>query len=209
MKLLTKFARASAVPAVALSMILVSSPALAEPTTPSSSSFADPSLYIDVDSSASGSQILSKTNPDQSSPDSVKLSGSNYSITCTGMNGTAVNNPHYSKGAGGAIYKTTIQCQGYGRTSVPVRVQGLLSFDPASSWNEVAGTFYTRAKSDQVQWVSVNGPAKTFYTPKVGSNGGTGMGYWRATSTWYFDVDGRNSTVGSQTKTVFKKIFAP
>ena len=44
------------------------------------------------------------------------------------------------------------------------------------------------------------------YTPKQGENGGRGTGFWRATATWYFEVGGQLSTVGSQTKTVWKTI---
>lgn len=37
-------------------------------------------------------------------------------VTCTGANsgGKALATPHYSKGAGGAIFKTNIKCTGYG-----------------------------------------------------------------------------------------------
>lgn len=77
--------------------------------------------------------------------------------------------------------------------------------DPHYS-NNTNVTFSRRASSDQTQTITVNGAEKTYYTPKTGLNGGRGTGYWRATSTWYFVVDGKYSTVGSHTKTVWKAI---
>lgn len=44
-----------------------------------------------------------------------------------------VDNPHYSKGAGGAIYKSRYKCESKGvSTTVKLRVRGLLSLYPAS-----------------------------------------------------------------------------
>ena len=117
-----------------------------------------------------------------------------------------MRDPHYSSGAGGAIYKTVLKCTGTGLASVNVRTQGLLTFAPSSSSTNTNVTFSTRARSDQTQAITVNGGEVTYYTPKTGSNGGSGTGFWRNTSTWYFVVNGNYSTVGSQTKTIWKTI---
>jgi hypothetical protein len=93
--------------------------------------------------------------------------------------GATVNNPHFSAGAGGAIYKTDVTCTGTGLASVTVRQRGLLSFAPTDT-----SPLTKRAESDYPQQVAVNGKATTFYTPQEGSNGGRGNGYWVATSTW-------------------------
>ncbi|MHB1289867.1 hypothetical protein [Georgenia sp.] len=132
----------------------------------------------------------------------VTIASSGYSVTCTGV----VEYPHYSSGSGGAISKIRITCKGSGLASVNVRVQGLMLFaaSPSSTYTNV--TFVTRATSDQTQSVTVNGAEKTFYLPKVGSSGGRGTGFWRATGTWYFDAPAGPSTVGSQTVTIFRTI---
>ena len=130
-------------------------------------------------------------------------------VTCTGANsgGKALATPHYSKGAGGAIFKTNIKCTGYGAATVRMRGQGLLSFAPAKNANDTANkTFKSRATSDYWQTLTVNGPKKTFYTPKTGSTGGVGKGFWINTSTWYFHAAGVTSTVGSETKVNFLNI---
>lgn len=79
-----------------------------------------------------------------------------------------------------------------------------LSFAPPTPPYDPTPKFSVRARSDYPQTLTVNGAAKTFYTPEPGSNGGRGTGYWRATSTWFFVVDGVPSTVGTDTKTVSK-----
>lgn len=132
----------------------------------------------------------------------VTIASSGYSVTCTGT----VEYPHYSAGAGGAISKIRITCKGYGLTSVGVRVQGLMQFAASSSSTNTNVTFVTRATSDETQSVTVNGAEKTFYLPRVGSSGGRGTGFWRATGTWYFNAPAGPSTVGSQTVTIFRTI---
>ena len=130
-------------------------------------------------------------------------------VTCTGANkgGKALATPHYSKGAGRAIFKTNIKCTGYGASTVRLRGQGLLSFAPAKSSNDTANkTFKARATSDYWQTITVNGPSKTFYTPRTGKHGGVGKGFWINTSTWYFNANGVTSTVGSETKVHFLNI---
>lgn len=89
-----------------------------------------------------------------------------------------VHEPHFSKGAGGAIFKTSVTCRGSGVPEVQVRVRGYLSFAPTPSGERTG-----RASSDETQSVALNGPPVVFYTPKVGSNGGRGNGAWFATAT--------------------------
>lgn len=91
-------------------------------------------------------------------------------------------------------------------TTVNVRVQGLLTFAPSSSKYDTDVTFQTRGSNDKTQPVTLNGGLRTWYVPPTGQNGGRGTGFWRATSTWYFVVDGNYSTVGVQTKTIWKTI---
>jgi len=153
--------------------------------------------------------------------DATKASGNEFEIqltragaramhvTCTGANtgGKALATPHYSKGAGGAIFKTNIKCTGYGAATVRLRGQGLLSFASAKNSNDTANkTFRSRATSDYWQTITVNGPAKTFYTPQENEHGGVGKGFWINTSTWYFNAAGVTSTVGSETKINFLSI---
>lgn len=133
-------------------------------------------------------------------------------IVCAGANtnGKAIDSPHYSKGAGGAIFKTRIQCSGYGATTVRVRAQGLLSFAAAKNADDTGQKkFKKRADSDYWQTINVNGPAVTFYTPQPGKHGGVGKGFWMATSTWYYHVAGVTSTVGSETQVKFRNIVEP
>ncbi|MEN0083190.1 MAG: hypothetical protein AAGC66_00345 [Leifsonia sp.] len=124
-----------------------------------------------------------------------------YAVTCTGQ----IQDPHYASGAGGAIAKVDVTCKGSGVSSVSVRARGLLTFAPSSSATNTNVTFSNRATSDQTQTVAVNGAAKTYYLPQVGSNGGRGTGFWRATFTWQI-TSLPNATVGSDTKTIWKTI---
>jgi hypothetical protein len=134
----------------------------------------------------------------------IRIQAASINVVCKGS--PAVRDPHYSIGAGGAIYKTVLSCTGTGASSVSVRVQGLLTFGQAASQYDVDNVkFVTRGTSDQTQVIQVNGASKTYYTPKVGSNGGTGKGFWRATSTWYISSP-IQGTVGSQTVTIFENI---
>ncbi len=130
-------------------------------------------------------------------------------IVCTGANsgGKALGRTHYSKGGGGAIFKTKIKCTGYGAATVRLREQGLLSFAAAKNAKDTANkTFKPRATSDYWQTITVNGKPKTYYTPKPGKNGGLGKGFWISTSTWYFTASGVTSTVGTETNLEFLTI---
>lgn len=149
------------------------------------------------------------SQPDGDNTITFAASGSGWSVTCGGHLGSnAVQDPHYSSNAGGAIYKTRLSCKGYGVASVLVRVQGALSFAPASSSSQTSNlNWRLRGFSDQYQRINVDGAhVVTYYTPEPGWNGGRGTGWWRASSTWYFTHNGVRSTTGSQLRHVWKVI---
>ena len=135
-----------------------------------------------------------------------------YAVTCAGTQAdNAVRYPHYSKGAEGAISKTVIKCVGTGLPSVDLRVSGIISFAPSNSATNTDVVFQHRGAATATQTVMVNGPEVTWYVPEpshstVPSNAGRGTGFWRATSTWFFEVGGKMSTVGTQTVTIWKTI---
>jgi hypothetical protein len=118
--------------------------------------------------------------------------------------------PPYSKGAGGAIYKSRYKCESKGvSTTVKLRVRGLLSLYPASKNGGKAGKAQSRARGDANITVKANtGFSNPYYTPKTGYNGGRGTGYWNATST--LTINSHPSLSGKRTaassKTVWKKI---
>lgn len=109
-------------------------------------------------------------------------------VECVG----SIDNPHYSNGAGGAIYKSDVSCTGTGVPSVTVRQRGLLSFAATDT-----SPLIPRAESDYPQEVAVNGKPKTFYIPASG-NGGRGTGYWVATSTWQIIAPGLSNPASGQ-----------
>lgn len=117
-----------------------------------------------------------------------------------------VRDPHYSSGAGGAIYKNAVRCTGSGLATVRVRVRGILQLDYATSPTDTSSiTWWQRATSDQTQTVTVNGAEKIYYTPQTGSNGGRGTGFWYGHST--IQITGPLvGTVGSGSKIVWKTI---
>ena len=128
-------------------------------------------------------------------------------VKCTAR----VDNPHYSSGAGGAIYKTRYKCESKGvNTKVSLRVKGLLSLYPAASSSSRPGKAQSRAYSDARITVTANtGRYSTpYYTPVVGSNGGRGTGFWNATSTWiitsHASLSGKRTA--SQSKSIWRKI---
>ncbi|UNX53830.1 hypothetical protein MF406_12685 [Georgenia sp. TF02-10] len=186
---------------LALVMVLTSSPATAA-APDDIDRRSSPSLHI------TDAPLLGKTGavPATASGDlldgGVALDATGYRVVCKG----SVEYAHLSRGAGGAVSKIRITCTGSGLSSVNVRVQGLLQFARSSSPNNTNVNFVQRASSDQWQRVIVNGSAVTFYLPEVGGNGGRGTGFWRSTGTWYFKHPGGDSTVGSDTVTVFKTI---
>lgn len=135
-----------------------------------------------------------------------------YAVTCAGTKSdNAVRYPHYSNGAQGAIAKTVIKCIGTGLPSVDLTVSGIISFAPSSSATDTNVVFQHRGAATMTQTVLVNGPEVTWYLPEpshssVPNDAGRGTGFWRATSTWFFEVGGKLSTVGSQTVTIWKTI---
>lgn len=123
----------------------------------------------------------------------MAASGSNWQVTCTGINEQA----HYSYGAGGAIYKTRITCTGHNVSSVYVNYNSVLRFAPAIGCYTGNLNWSTRATSRYNQWVTVNGATKTFYTPRPGSHGGEGVGWWNGSHSHWFTHAGVRSTTGS------------
>jgi len=136
-------------------------------------------------------------------PNTLSASGSGWWATCSGLN----MDPHYSSGAGGVIFKTDINCKGEGVVQVNIRYQGHLQFAPSIGCYDQGLQWQTRATADYYQWVGVSttGIVKRFYTPKTG-HGGEGLGYWKASATWYFYHNGVRSTIGSHHKTVCKDL---
>ncbi len=100
------------------------------------------------------------------------------SVSCD----AAVENPHFSRGAGSVIFKTRIRCRGTGQVppAVQVRIQGSLGSINGAPPPAPApqGPPLQRATSDQTQNVAVNGGEATFYTPVAGGPKVTG-------SSWY------------------------
>lgn len=135
-----------------------------------------------------------------------------HAVACTGTGvDNAVRYPHYSNGAQGAISKTVLKCVGTGLASVDVQVSGIISFAPSSSPTNTDVVFEHRGAARATQTVIVNGPEVTWYIPEpshssVPNNAGRGTGFWRATSTWFFEVAGIPSTVGTQTVTIWTTI---
>jgi hypothetical protein len=118
-----------------------------------------------------------------------------WHISCSGE----VQDPHNSKGAGGAIFKTRIKCRGSGKgypKTDSLTAEGGLGFT-----KKLDGTYEMRATSFHTQTAEVNGEQPTYYTPRVGS-GGRGTGYWLAASIWHFP----GSTTGYHSKRVHKTI---
>ncbi len=153
-----------------------------------------------VSSGASKGRRPASEAPSHSSGDGVTTATA-INVKCT----ATVDQPHFSSGAGGAIYKTRISCTGYGLATVSVKVNGLLRYDYASSSTDTGNIVWqTRASSSQTQTVVVNGISKTFYTPVAG-NGGRGTGFWHATSTFQI-TSPLQSNVASKSYLVFKTI---
>lgn len=137
----------------------------------------------------------SESSPASLEPEfTVSASGAGWAATCYGRNDYA----HYSKGAGGAIYKTDIWCEGYGVTQLNVWYSGHLRFSSAPGCFTGPSTWTLRASSKPyTQWIGVNVGVRTYYTPvEKGTNGGTGWGWWDLDSSYWFYHDGLRSTTG-------------
>lgn len=160
-------------------------PASSEPVTPAELGLpapGDPRLAEGLTVSTDPTSTVLNRSPRVPSGYTTASAGLSFNVVgCTGE----VQNPHYSAGAGGAIAKIRMTCSGTGYSTVNVRVRGLLSFSPSSYQ-----TLQPRASLDETRAIAVNGGTVTFYLPGVGSNGGTGNGYWAATATWQIVAPG-------------------
>lgn len=125
-------------------------------------------------------------------------------VSCT----IRINNPHYSKNAGGAIYKSQVKCSSSGvSTSVKLRLRGLLALRPASSKTAKPGKQQVRGRSDQTVTVRANkGTWSTYYTARTGSHGRTGKGFWTGTTT--AQVTSHPSLKGKRTYSKTKVLYA-
>jgi hypothetical protein len=121
--------------------------------------------------------------------------------------GGTIDDIHYSVGAGGAIFKTRVQCTGVGSiTRVLVLFKCTIRFRPNGS-----STYFTRFsdQSGYSQWVNVNGSAVTYYCPRPAlGNAGVGYGDWQGTASIQITYP-QAGVPGSQTKTWFKNIKRP
>ncbi|MGP5053381.1 hypothetical protein [Brachybacterium alimentarium] len=117
-------------------------------------------------------------------------------IACTGQ----LDTTHYSKGAGGAIYKVKVKCTGTGLDRVNVRVRSILSFTPHAQ-----GSPKKRAQADQIRTVTVGSPSPMVYYVPMSGNAGLGNGYWVKTTTMQITSPG-HGTVGSKTVSEKKNI---
>lgn len=79
----------------------------------------------------------------------------------------ALENPHYSKGFGGVIFKTRITCRG-DAPPVQFRLRGTLgSVSGGAPGRPAQGPPVSRATSDDTQTIAM-GTTVTYYTPKLG-----------------------------------------
>jgi hypothetical protein len=161
----------------------------------------------DQQSNNGGSDATVAPQTETTGPDGTANASTYVNVVCTGAQKkpTGVEAPHLSsgllkKGVRGVIYKTVLRCTGTGLTSVRLTVNGLLRFAPASSPSITKVSWSTRATSTESRTTQVNGASQTFYTPSyVGNHGGTGRGYWSATSTWYAESGRYRSNTGTAT----------
>lgn len=163
-----------------------------EPDPTSISSEGEPTLPPNLD------EIMNAGIPEEgysTGPQVLEISGSangvargpgigtgSYTVTCV----ATMEDPHYSEKAGGAIFKTRASCTGTGSypALVQMRIKGLLQLDHAEYPTETSPSiFVTKATSDEIQSITVNGTTITYYTPLVGNNGGFGRGFWATTIT--------------------------
>jgi hypothetical protein len=88
-----------------------------------------------------------------------------------------VNNPHFSDGTGGVIYKTRVKCAAT-RTALIGPALYVCPVDPTGpegTWPEQGCVF----KGADVQSRVINpGKVETFYYPRLGQPGARGSGLW-------------------------------
>lgn len=154
--------------------------------------------------SVSDIEALLPAQPITLTVESAQKAAAAATAVCT----LAPHNAHYSFGAGGAIFKTTVTCTGTGIPTVSLKLNGQLSFAPSPGPTyPQTGPTQIRASSTQVQTIIVNGPAVTFYTPMTG-NGGTGTGSWIRTVTGEIVAPVGVNTPGSSTKVNWCALYA-
>ncbi len=170
-----------------LSALLVSAPAGAESNDSSADVILTSTLTVTDD--VSGSPAVSPLGFSTGQPGVIVCSGTTHY-------------PHYSGGAGGAIYKLTVTCSGSGYSSVSVRVVCGLYFSLSDGYY---GTL--RASDVYAQTVAVGG-SRIFYCPRetVG-HGGTGKGYWTALSSMQIVSPGIG-TIDTERVTIYKDIHS-
>lgn len=176
----------------------------AEPTHPDKLSdfnldLQDPLIRegVSVEGGLSAEAQVPRTRPGVVSPNAATTPAGK--ALCTGK----IQHPHWSKGAGGAVAKVNVTCTGTGWTAVDVRVRGLISFTATPN-----GTLVKRAESNKTQRVTLGGSEVVYYIPDVGSNAGSGNGYWVTTQTIQI-VGPVTGTVGSETVVIQKSILPP
>lgn len=130
------------------------------------------------------------------------LRAASFTVTCK----PTADNPHYSSGAGGVIYKTRVVCTGTGSypASVTIRVRGGLFWDSAQYNGDTSnGISWAQLRtSDESRTVLVNGSTNTFYTPRSGEIGAYFTGHYQGTSTVEI-TSPTGQTIGSSTSNVF------
>jgi hypothetical protein len=111
------------------------------------------------------------------------------------------NNPHYSGGTGGVIYKVRGSCQRYGVGLSP-KVVILMSGQISLNGNFRAGRV--------AEWtIPTDGSARTWYVPAVGSHAGSGCGKWKGTSKFMSSVPGGIAPSGTTFSSSVDKCLRP
>lgn len=136
---------------------------------------SDLTSNFDMTSSISGSEInltLTETQTSDSSPQGdVSTFGGVGFIKCS-LN---MNEPHYSSGAGGAIYKITGNCS---KTGI-----GLASQVSIGMYAKLTLNGNLRASRYGFMVIPTTNVKTTWYVPTTGKNGGRGYGVWKAHAT--------------------------
>ncbi len=128
----------------------------------------------------------------------VTMRAASFTVICK----PTADNPHYSSGAQGVIYKTRVVCTGTGSypATVVIRVRGGLFWDSARYNGDTSnGVSWSQLRtSDETRTVSVNGSTNTFYTPRTGQTGAYFTGHYQGTSTVTI-VTPTGQTIGAST----------
>lgn len=116
-------------------------------------------------------------------------------------------NPHFSGGTGGMIFKSRVTCTGKGShaKTATVRVRGGLFLSAATNEKDTRRPSFIAARSsDETRGVKVNGASSTFYTSAVRGDGAKGTGFWSGTSSLAIIVPSGWATSSSTSQVVFK-----